>query len=324
MSNTNSTNGYSTQPVIFILNGFPSSQKYKYLLFVPFFIIYVAVCFGNLSIIFVIKAERALHSPMYFCICSLALVDISIVTTFMPRMLLIFLLDIREISFSECLAQLFFVHFFAALETAVLLTMSIDRYVAICNPLRYSAIMTNTTLALMLTFGILRSFVAVGIIVFLASRLSYCTNNIIVHCYCEHMAVVQLSCGNFALNSIMGLVIGFSILIFDLVCICTSYFRVVLSLVKVTSKEARMKAFNTCSGHIIVILLSYLSAATSYIIYRVGKSLPQDVHVAVSIMYISIPAMANPVVYGVRTKEIRQSIIQMFRRVWFSNSRALP
>ncbi|XP_078078840.1 olfactory receptor 52D1-like [Mustelus asterias] len=300
----------------FILLGFPGFEGSESLLSAPFLLVYIVTLIANSGIVLVIVLDRSLHDPMYSLICCLSVVDIIISSIVVPKMLLSFLFNLKAISLAGCLAQMFLVHFWSSAESTLLLLMAIDRFVAICNPLRYPAIITNTVLLKLGALAFIRSGVAMSILIILASPLPFCKSNIISHCYCEHMALVELACADTTLNSAMGLLFACAIIGFDSVCVLLSYCRIVTTVVKIPSAESRRKAFHTCCTHLLVIAFCYLTALFSFLTYRVGQ-VPADVRVSLSVMYLILPSMANPIIYGMRTKEIRERLLKRFggRRV---------
>ncbi|XP_067841457.1 olfactory receptor 52D1-like [Heptranchias perlo] len=295
----------------FILLGFPGFEGSQGVLSAPFLMVYLITLIANSAIVLVIIRDQNLHHPMYILICSLSLVDIIISSTVMPKILLSFLFHLKGISLTGCLAQMFFVHFWSSVESTLLLVMAIDRFVAICNPLRYSAVITSTVLIKLAGLALIRSGVAVSTVVILAAPLPFCKSNLIAHCYCDHMVLVRLACTDTTLNSIMGLVLAFGIIGFDSICVFLSYLRIVSTVLKVASAESRHKMFHTCGTHLLVISFCYLAALFSFLSYRVGQ-IPEDIRVLLSVMYLILPAMANPIIYGVRTKEIRERLLKMF------------
>ncbi|XP_041116076.1 olfactory receptor 52D1-like [Polyodon spathula] len=297
----------------FIFTGFPGFSEYKPYLFIPFFLMFLVAVVGNSVIIFVIKTQTSLHSPMYFLIFAIAIVDLSLPMTFVPNMLLNLVLNLNGISLDGCLVQMFLIHFISSFESTILLVMALDRYVAICNPLRYNDYMNSSTFYKLSIAFLIRSGLLISVIVILASTLSFCFSNVIEHFYCEHMALVGLACGETTKNSIMGLVTIFCIPGVDLLCICYSYINIFFEVLKSASGKARQKAVHTCGTHLIVIFVSYLLAMCSYLAYRIRNSMAPDVHILISLLYILFPCCFNPIIYGVRTKEIREHILKMVK-----------
>ncbi|XP_006032170.1 olfactory receptor 52K1-like [Alligator sinensis] len=298
----------------FHLLGFPGLQESRFLLFIPFFCLYVMIVAANSLLIYTVKVERSLHSPMYLLIALLLATNLCCTTTVVPRMLLSFLFDVSRISLTGCLVQMFFLYFFLMLDCTILLMMALDRYVAVCNPLRYADVMTNKLLIQLTAMALVRSVSFVSPVVILASQVRYCRSNIIRHFVCEHMALICLSCGDVSRNKIVGLTMRSITIIFDLGFLLMSYSRITHAALKMASGNIRHKAFHTCGTHLIVILIFYFSSLSSSVVYRVGKSVSQDMHNLISAIYLLVPCAVNPIIYGLRTKEVRQHLLKLFKR----------
>ncbi|XP_039602292.1 olfactory receptor 52D1-like [Polypterus senegalus] len=297
---------YST----FFLIVFPSFYDYRRIIFIPVFILFILAILLNSGIIFVITTGSGLHLPMYILICTMAVVDLTIPMTFTPKMLLSLLLDWNDISLVGCLVQMFFVHFVSSFESTILLVMAIDRYVAICNPLRYNDYINISNFLKIAVFALFRSIIFVFLIILFASSLTFCLSNVIEHCYCEHMVVVGLACENTNKNNIMGLVAAFSIAGLDLLFILFSYGKIFFAVLRSASGKSKQKAISTCGTHLIVILMTYCMGLSSFLAYRFRNSVTSDFHNLISVSYLLLPSCFNPIIYGVRTKEIREQILR--------------
>ncbi|XP_053160774.1 olfactory receptor 52P1-like [Hemicordylus capensis] len=299
-------------PSTFLLQGIPGLEAHHVWLSVPVCTIYVVIIAGNCTILWVVATEPALHRPMCYLLCMLAAIDLAASTTTLPKMLCIFWFQGGEIQAGACLAQMFFIHALCMMESAVLLAMALDRYVAICFPLRYNSLFTGSLVAKMGVAGVVRGTLLMAPCPFLIQRLSYCRANIIHHTYCEHMAVVKLACGDTSINRTYGLAVALLVIGGDLLGIGLSYSFIVRAVLRLSSHEARLKAFGTCGSHISVILISYSPALFSFFTHRFGHSVAPHVHILLANLYLLFPPMLNPIVYGVRTKEIRQRVLRVF------------
>lgn len=297
----------------FIFVGFPGLFQYRRLLFLPFFFTYTVVLVGNSLIFCIIKNTKSLHSPMYMLVSVLAVIDIVVPTAIIPLMLLNFLFDLNEITLVGCLIQMFFIHFFSSIESTILLAMALDRTVAICNPLRYSAIMNSSMFVKMLLFTLVRSGIVMSTLVGLAAPLSFCGSNIIHHCYCDHMALVSLACDSTAKNNAMGVAVIICFVGIDISVIFFSYVKILYVVLRATSGEHRSKAFHTCGTHLIVMMCFYFVGSVTFLSRNLGIPISVDVNTFLGVTYIVFPACVNPIIYGVRTKEIRNVLLQMFR-----------
>ncbi|KAM4796278.1 olfactory receptor 52E4-like [Rhinophrynus dorsalis] len=301
-----------THPQFFILLGIPGLESVHCWISIPFFVMYLVALLGNCSILLIIRSERSLHQPMYFFVCMLSATDLVLSSSTLPKMLSIFWFNSGEIHFQACLTQMFFIHSFTALESGFFLAMAFDRYVAICNPLRHSSILSNATV---LAIGL--SVVARGLVFFtphpfIVKTLVFCQTNIIHHTYCEFMAVMKLSCDDSTISKDYSLTVASMIGAFDLVCTVASYTLILRTALSLPTKEAGSKALSTCTSHICVILVFYTTAVFTFLTHRFGHNISPQVHITVANIYLLVPPMLNPLIYGVRTKKIRQRLVKIF------------
>uniref|UniRef100_W5NNS3 Olfactory receptor 52L1-like n=2 Tax=Lepisosteus oculatus TaxID=7918 RepID=W5NNS3_LEPOC len=297
----------------FVFVGFSALKENRRFLFIPFFLMFLLSLVANSVLIFVIITHRTLHTPMHVLISCIACVDLIWPIVITPKMLLSFLLDWNEISLLGCLSQMFFVNFIGGLQSSILMGMALDRYVAICNPLRYNDYVNRSSFFKLFTVVILRNLIFNVIVVILAGSHFFCLSNVIDHCFCEHMALVNLACGSTTKNSVAGLVASFCITSVDCLCIIVSYVRIFWAVFKTASVKSCQKAIHTCGTHLIVISVSYICAMTAFLTYRIENSMTSNIRVFISIMYILFPGCFNPIIYGIRTKEIREQILKMYK-----------
>ncbi|NWJ08909.1 O52R1 protein, partial [Crypturellus undulatus] len=307
MSSLNTTT-FSQHPS-FLLVGIPGLEKEQFWIAFPFCILYAIAVVGNITLLVFIKTVPSLHEPMYLFVAMLAFTDLVLSTSSVPKMLSIFWLGSREISFPSCLLQLFFIHTFSTVESGVLMAMALDRYVAICYPLRHSSILSVPAVVTLGSLVLVRGLVLVSPVCLLLHRLSFCHNNVISHAYCEHMAVVKLACGDTRVNAIYGLSATFVVVVFDVTLIFVSYTLILRAVLRLPSTEARLKAFSTCASHVCVMLTLYTPSLFTFLTHRFGQSIPHHVHIVVAILYLLLPPVLNPIVYGVRTKQIRARVV---------------
>uniref|UniRef100_G3S402 Olfactory receptor family 52 subfamily M member 1 n=1 Tax=Gorilla gorilla gorilla TaxID=9595 RepID=G3S402_GORGO len=301
-------------PSSFWLTGIPGLESLHVWLSIPFGSMYLVAVVGNVTILAVVKIERSLHQPMYFFLCMLAAIDLVLSTSTIPKLLGIFWFGAGDIGLDACLGQMFLVHCFATVESGIFLAMAFDRYVAICNPLRHSMVLTHTVVGRLGLVSLLRGVVYIGPLpLMIRLRLPLYKTHVISHSYCEHMAVVALTCGDSRVNNVYGLSIGFLVLILDSVAIAASYVMIFRAVMGLATPEARLKTLGTCASHICAILIFYVPIAVSSLIHRFGQCVPPPVRTLLANFYLLIPPILNPIVYAVRTKQIRERLLQIPR-----------
>ncbi|XP_026517299.1 olfactory receptor 52B2-like, partial [Terrapene carolina triunguis] len=250
----------------------------------------------------------------------LSQLDVLLSTTTLPKTLSIFWFNAREIAFSACFTQMFFIHFIFIMQSAILLAMAFERYVAICDPLRYTTILTHSKIGKIAAAAVIRGVCLVASLIFFLKRLPYCGPNVIYHTFCEHMGIAQLACADITLNIWYGLTVALVTTGLDAVFIIVSYILILQAVFRLPSKDARLKALGTCSSHICVILMFYIPAFFSIFAYCFGgANIPHYIHVLLANLFVIVPPMLNPIVYGVRTRQIREQVIQELCKAgkWF-------
>ncbi|XP_044141305.1 olfactory receptor 52Z1-like [Bufo gargarizans] len=302
-------------PDYFFLIGIPCLGESHLLLSIPFSIMYVMSLLGNFTLILVIGTNKTLQQPMYLFLMMLAACDILLSSSTVPKTLSIFWFNSHTISFNGCLVQTFSIHFNFATESAILVIMAYDRFHAICRPLTYTSTLTGYFIRKIIITALLRSVCIITPFVFLLYRLPYEGSNVIEHTYCEHMSMARLATADILVNVVYGLIIASCSTGVDLILIIISYVVIIRAVLRLRSSEARLKAFNTCVSHVCVIILFYTPAFFSFIAHRVGhKYVTLQVHILVANLYVLFPPMMNPIIYGVRTREIRQRVVSMLLR----------
>ncbi|XP_008159285.2 olfactory receptor 52A5-like [Eptesicus fuscus] len=306
-------NGTVFMPSVLTLVGIPGLESIQFWIGIPFCAMYIIALFGNSLILAIIKSERSLHEPMYLLLAMLGATDIALSTCILPKMLGIFWFHLSKIYFDACLLQMWLIHTLQSIESGILLAMALDRYVAICNPLRHATIFTHQLLTQIGVGVTLRgAFLATPCLILIKCRLKYYWTTVVSHSYCEHMAIVKLAAEDIRINKIYGLFVAFSILGFDIIFITLSYIKIFITVFSLPQKEARLKAFNTCIAHICVFLEFYLLAFFSFFTHRFGFHIPPYIHILLSNLYLLVPPLLNPIVYGVKTKEIRDRVSHIF------------
>ncbi|CAM4336516.1 unnamed protein product [Lepidochelys olivacea] len=310
MSDSNSTD--FTNPSTFILLGIPSLEAVHVWISIPFCMIYAIAILGNFIIVFIVKMETSLHAPMYYFLCMLAITDLVLSTSVLPKMLSIFWFNSREINFSACLTQMYFILSFFMIESGILVAMAFDRYVAICDPLRHSTTLTNPVVAKISLAVVLRGIMLILPTPFLARRWPYCRTNIIPNTYCEHITVVKLACTDIRLSNYYSLSVAFLVIGPDVLFIAMSYTQILRAIFSLPTKDARLKTFGTCGSHLCVILAFYIPPLFAALTERFGHNVALHLRVFMANMYLLVPPMLNPIIYGAKTQEIRSRLLQLF------------
>ncbi|XP_075792431.1 olfactory receptor 52E8-like [Pelodiscus sinensis] len=311
MSDSNTT--HFNNPSTFILLGIPGLEAaHVWRRLIPFCTMNITALLGNFIITFIVKTEPSLHEPMYYFLCMLAVTDLVLCTSILPKTLSIFWFNSREIDFNACITQLYFVHCFLVMESGIFMAMAFDRYVAICHPLRHSTILTYTLVAKIGLAVVLRGGVFILPYAFLARQWPYCRTNIIPHTHCEHMAVVKLACADTLISNYYGLFVLFCVKGLDIVFIVVSYIQILRAIFRLPSRDARLKTFGTCGSYLSAIFVFFISSIFSSITHRYGQNVPLYFHIIIANVYLLVPPVLNPIIYGVRTRQIRDRLFRLF------------
>nr|XP_055035495.1 olfactory receptor 6C75-like [Misgurnus anguillicaudatus] len=289
----------------FILDGL----KEKYIL--PFvFTAYISILSGNSMIIYLVRTDPKLNTPMYFFLHNLSFSDMVYTSVTMPNMLIMLLTGVRTISKTGCFLQMYFFLSISVTGRGLLTVMAFDRYVAICNPLRYTTIMTRRVCVLLIfaswCFG---PFIVLPACIW-ATLLPYCGPNVVKHLFCDHSSVVVLACTDTTRNGVVSLTYALFAIISTFLLILTSYICIGKAIRKMSSVD-QLKAFGTCVSHLIVVCISYVSAVFVYVSYRVAKFDP-DVRIIIAVLYSMLTPLLNPIIYSLRNKELQDAIKRAF------------
>uniref|UniRef100_A0A2R8ZG93 Olfactory receptor n=1 Tax=Pan paniscus TaxID=9597 RepID=A0A2R8ZG93_PANPA len=294
----------------FILLGLSSDWDTQVSLFVLFLVMYVVTVLGNCLIVLLIRLDSRLHTPMYFFLTNLSLVDVSYATSVVPQLLAHFLAEHKAIPFQSCAAQLFFSLALGGIEFVLLAVMAYDRYVAVCDPLRYSAIMHAALCARLAVTswatGSINSLVHTTI----TFQLPTCTNKFIDHISCEILAVIRLACVDTSSNEVTIMVSSIVLLMTPFCLVLLSYIQIISTILKIQSREGRRKAFQTCASHLTVVALCYGVAIFTYIQPHSSPSVLQEK--LISLFYAILTPMLNPMIYSLRNKEVKGAWKKLF------------
>uniref|UniRef100_A0A8C6FKD2 Olfactory receptor n=1 Tax=Moschus moschiferus TaxID=68415 RepID=A0A8C6FKD2_MOSMO len=296
----------------FLLLGLPIEPEHQDLFYTLFLAMYVTTILGNLLIMFLIRLDPHLHTPMYFFLSNLSFSDLCFSSVTMPKLLQDMQSQDPFISYAGCLTQMYFFLFFADLESFLLVAMAYDRYVAICFPLRYTAIMSpRLCLSLLALSWVLTTFHAM-LHTLLMARLHFCEDNVIAHFFCDMSALLKLSCSDTRVNELVIFIMGGLILVIPFLVIITSYAQIVSSILKVPSARGIRKAFSTCGSHLTVVSLFYGTVIGLYLCPSANNSTVKETVMAM--MYTVVTPMLNPFIYSLRNRDMKGALGRVFWR----------
>ncbi|XP_051717441.1 olfactory receptor 1M1-like [Ctenopharyngodon idella] len=299
-------------PEHFFITGL-TDTPYSTYYYIFLFIIYFISIIGNSIVILVIALHRSLHSPMYIGVFNLALADIGEVNALIPSMIKIFFFDSQYISYNDCLANMFFVNFFITVQTYTLVVLAFDRFVAICLPLRYNAIVNNKFMAIV--FSVIWAFntFLVTLSTSMMTRLSFCKSNVVESWYCDYGTLLRMPCNDSSINTLIAVLIRAFFLVAPPFIIVLSYVGIFIALCKITTWGGRFKALKTCVSHLLVVgsfflpILCILIAAPAANARIISGSLS-----------FALPPMLNPIIYVLNTAKIKDLIRKVL------NNRSAP
>ncbi|XP_029435395.1 olfactory receptor 13C9-like [Rhinatrema bivittatum] len=294
----------------FILLGFSDrSPQMQWFLFAILLLFFILAVMGNLLIFIILTVEPVLHTPMYFFLRNMSFIDLCLTMVTTPKTLVNFLAEDRSISFLGCASQMYFGFCLGNEEFVLLGIMAYDRYVAICNPLHYSTVMSNKRCVRMAVGSwIMCAVIQFGQVIFIFS-LPFCRSKVIHHFFCDVPAVLRLSCMDTYWNNIVQLILSAIFLLLPFLVILSSYIYIIFTVLKMRSKDGRSKAFSTCSSHLSVVTLFYGTAMLLYL--KPGKSTSDDRDYAIFNCFVC--PVLNPLIYSLRSKEVKEAL---GRRIW--------
>uniref|UniRef100_A0A2K5R4R3 Olfactory receptor family 56 subfamily B member 4 n=1 Tax=Cebus imitator TaxID=2715852 RepID=A0A2K5R4R3_CEBIM len=281
-TSTSVTNSSSLQISQFILMGFPGIHEWQHWLSVP------------LALLSLLALGPMLHEPMYHLLGILAIVDIGLATTIMPKILAILWFD----------AKIYTIHCFIFMESGIFLYMAVDRYIAICRPLQYSSIVTKAFVIKATGFMVLRNGLLTIPVPLLAAQRHYCSRNEIVHCLCSNLGVISLACDDITINKFCQLLLAWVLAGSDMALVFFSYVLILPSVLRLNSAEAMSKALSTCSSHLILILFFYTGIIVVSVTHLTVEKIPL-IPVLLNVLHNIIPPALNPLVYAIRMHKLR-------------------
>ncbi|XP_011821488.1 PREDICTED: olfactory receptor 13C8 [Mandrillus leucophaeus] len=309
----------------FVLVGLSAHPKLQTVFFVLILWMYLMILLGNGVLISVIICDSHLHTPMYFFLCNLSFLDVCYTSSSVPLILASFLAVKKRVSFSGCMVQMFISFAMGATECMLLGIMALDRYVAICYPLRYPVIMSKGAYVAMTAVSWVTGLVDSVVQTALAMQLPFCANNVINHFVCEILAILKLACDDISINVISMTGSNLIVLVIPLLVISISYIFIVATILRIPSTEGKHKAFSTCSAHLTVVIIFY---GTIFFMYAKPESKvsadsgSEDIIEAlISLFYGVMTPMLNPLIYSLRNKDVKAAVKNILCRKHFSDGK---
>nr|XP_046171917.1 odorant receptor 107-1 [Oncorhynchus gorbuscha] len=304
-------NGTGSSGDGFYITAFHTLGNKNYLI-LALSIIYIITLMGNFVLLAVFIMNPSLQNPKYVAVCNLAVVDISLNSVIIPQMVPVFVFNLNYVSFGTCFSQMFCMHLFGDMESFSLALLAYDRVIAICFPLRYLTINTNLRMLLILLGIWTLAFLLEVYPVALASSLPYCASRVVQSCCCEHGPVYRLACSDISFNRKLATAKTLAVLLGPLSFIIFTYAVVVVAVLKFASTTQRWKAFHTCLTHLLLVLVYYLPVILAYVLGNLRLVQSPDLLTAILTVSVTLPPMLNPIIYSLKTEELREKIIKLF------------
>ncbi|XP_075768299.1 olfactory receptor 14A16-like [Pelodiscus sinensis] len=295
----------------FLLLGFSDVRELQILHFLVFLVIYLAGLMGNLLIISAVALDHHLHTPMYFFLGNLSILDLGAISVTIPKSMANSLLDTRSISYHACVAQVFLFVLFSSTDFALLTVMAYDRYMAICRPLHYEQVMNRRACVHMVTGAWLSGIVYAALHTENTFWFPFCQANDINQFFCEIPQLLRLACSD-SYRSELGVMAFGAVLAFNCFAfILVSYVQIFKAVLRIPSEQGRHKAFSTCLPHLAVISLFLSTGCIANL--KPTSSAPSGLDLALSILYTIVPPVMNPVLYSMRNRELKEALKKLFK-----------
>ncbi|XP_019943612.1 olfactory receptor 52E8-like [Paralichthys olivaceus] len=300
----------------FLILGFPglSPQFYAPVSALLFFL-YLLIAIGNIFILTFVFCEKSLQKPTYVVFCHLALIDLTFGTATLPKIISKYWFGDNIISFNGCFTQMFFVHYLGSVTSFMLLVMALDRFIAICIPLRYPVLITNNIISVLCGFAWIIPLPLMVAIVLHALTLPFCKSNVIAQCYCDHISITSQACGDdVIIVKVIALCVAMICLLVPLAFIVFSYISIIVVILKISNVAGRKKTLSTCTPQILITCLFYLPRCFVYVANIVEFSFSLDVRILLILLYSLFPAAINPIIYCFKTQDIKQMLMKRLRK----------
>ncbi|XP_054849869.1 olfactory receptor 11L1-like [Eublepharis macularius] len=307
-------NGNITTVTHFIILGFPALKKLQLLLFFVGLAVYILTLGGHLIIITIVRIDQRLHTPMYFFLSNFSFLEIWYTSNIVPKMLEVLLDKDKTITYSGCITQLYFLITFGTAECFILAIMAYDRYLAICNPLRYPILMNNKVCLQLAVCSWAGAFIINIPPLISLCRLPFCGPNEINHFFCDAPPLLKLSCIKPHVAELCNFIVATSVIVSSFFLILISYILIIITVLKIPSSSGRQKAFSTCGSHLAVVTIFYGTLMFMYVRPTSNFSVDSvNFNKVISMFYTVIIPMLNPIIYCLRNKEVKDALQKAVR-----------
>nr|XP_056720569.1 olfactory receptor 5B21-like [Euleptes europaea] len=306
--------GNQTRIMEFILLGFGTGQEAQIPLLFLFFIIYIMTISGNVLIVVLVVSDQHLHTPMYYFLANLSCLETFYSSAILPRVLYSLLTGDRSISFIGCIAQFYFFGTLVTTECFLLAAMSVDRYLAISKPLHYATLMNNKVCAQLATGSWVGGWLAITITTSFMSQLVYCGANEMDHFFCDFAPLVNLSCSNTRAVEVLSFILSSVCAFPPFFLTLATYVCIITSILRIPSTSGRRKVFSTCSSHLLVVIIFYGTLIIVYVLPN--SSMLRDLNKVFSLLYTILTPLANPLIYSLRNKEVKEALKKGARKLY--------
>ncbi|XP_037402684.1 olfactory receptor 2AT4-like [Pygocentrus nattereri] len=302
----------------FFIVGFPGLHSNYYgIVSAVMLFVYVCILLGNGIFLTLFVREQKLHKPMYYIIINLVACDVLFSTTTLPKIIARYWFNDGVISFLGCFIQMYFVHYFALTNAFILAVMAFDRYVAVCNPLRYTNIINDSTIMILCFASWLMAQPCVLFPTIRAYPLPYCAANTIIQCYCDHATITKLACIDRTSYAMPAFILAMVVFLVPLAFILFSYFSIMMEVLRISTTQGRLKTLSTCSSQLIIIALFFLPRCFKHMAPYIGISFSADIEILIIMLYSLLPPMINPLIYCLRTKDMKEILAKSLARSAF-------
>ncbi|NP_001378406.1 olfactory receptor family 1 subfamily J member 1B [Equus caballus] len=301
----------------FLLLGLSIRPEQQGALFTLFLGMYLITALGNLLIILLIRLDSHLHTPMYFFLSHLAFTDVSFSSVTVPKMLVNMHTKHKSIPYAGCISQTYFFIFFAAVDSFLITSMAYDRYVAICHPMHYTIIMSQSVCVMLVAGSWLISCACALLHTLLLAQLSFCADYTVPHFFCDLAALLKLSCSDTSLNQLVIFTVGLTTIVLPFLGILVSYGHIGATILQVPSTQGICKALSTCGSHLSVVTLYYGAIIGLYFLPSSNNT--NGNNIIASLMYTVVTPMLNPFIYSLRNKDVKGALRKLLsKKTYFS------